>query len=130
VKTVPFIPDLFITPHAIEQFQQRIAPMEKARARRFILDGIRQANNVNVLPDGMTLRIRTEPPFPFEFRAFVVFDEDRGRPVVTTVVRGDRNVTRKRKRKASRNAGSPGSQEAGDPPEPDDSDTEEESNED
>jgi hypothetical protein len=114
---MPFIPDLFVTPHAIEQFQQRIAPMAAARVRDFILEGIYRANNVHVLPDETTLRIRTEPPFPFQFRAFVVFDEERGRPVVTTVVRGDSNVARKRKRKATRDARSHG----GAAPEPDDS---------
>jgi hypothetical protein len=101
---MPFIPDLFVTPHAIEQFQQRIAPMAAARARDCILEGISRSNNVNVLPDGTTLRIRTERPFPFQFRAFVVFDEAHERPVVTTVVRGDRNITRKHKRKAARDA--------------------------
>jgi hypothetical protein len=96
---MPHIPDLFVTPHAVEQFQKRIAPMEANQARQMILDGIRQATDVRVLPDGATLRIRTRRPFPFEFRAYCTFDADRGHLVVVTVVRGDSNVTRKHRRK-------------------------------
>ena len=92
-------PALFVTPHAVEQFRQRIAPMEAGRARQMILDGIAQATDVRVLPDGSTLRVRTRRPFPFEFRAYCVFDLKRGHMVVTTIVRGDRNVTRKHKRR-------------------------------
>ncbi len=104
---MPEIPDLFISSHAIEQFHQRIAPMNEARARFFIHEGIRRSMNVKLLPDGNTLRIRVRRPFPFEFRAFIVFDEERGQPVVTTIVRGDSNVKRKRKRKAARNSTPP-----------------------
>lgn len=94
---MPIMPDLFVTPHAVEQFRQRIAPMDASRAQQMILDGISQATNVRVLPDGATLRVRTRRPFPFEFRAFCIFDVERGHPVVTTIVRGDSNVTRKHK---------------------------------
>jgi len=96
---MPIIPDLFVTSHAVEQFQKRIAPMDTARARQMILDGISQATDVRVLPDGTTLRVRTRRPFPFEFRAYCTFDVERGHPVVTTIVRGDSNVTRKHRRK-------------------------------
>lgn len=91
--------NLFVSSHAVSQFRQRIAPMEEVKARRFILAGILQAANVKRLPDGNTLRVRTCRPFPFEFRAFCVFDRGRGQFVVTTVVRGDSCVTRKHKRK-------------------------------
>ncbi len=96
---MPLLPDLFVTPHAVEQFQQRIAPLDAAKARHVILAGIRQATDVRVLPDGATLRVRTRRPFPFEFRAYCTFDGQRGHLVVVTVVRGDSNVTRKHKRK-------------------------------
>jgi hypothetical protein len=94
--------DLFVTPHAVEQFQQRITPMEVAKARQVILEGIRQATNIRVLPDSFTWRVRTRRPFPFEFRAYVVFDEGRGHFVVTTIVRGDSRAVRDSKRKAAR----------------------------
>ena len=101
---MPIIPNLFVTPHAVEQFQKRIAPMDAAKAQRMILDGICQSTDVRVLPDGATLRVRTRRPFPFEFRAYCTFDVERRHPVVTTVVRGDSNVTRKHKRRAAREA--------------------------
>jgi hypothetical protein len=90
---------LFVTPHAVTQFQLRIATLDEAAARDVILAGIRQSTNVSVLPDGITLRVRTMRPFPYEFRAYCVFDERRGHRVVTTIVRGDSSVTRKRRRR-------------------------------
>lgn len=90
---------LFVSAHAIQQFQDRIAPMSEAKARRFILAGIRQAMNIRLQPDGLSFRIRTRRPFPFEFRAYCVFDSEKLAYVVTTIVKGDSNVTRKQKRK-------------------------------
>lgn len=91
--------NLFVSPHAISQFQQRIAPMEENKARLFILAGVLQATNRKLLPADAnhpeTLRVRTRRPFPFEFRAYCVFDESRGHFVVTTIVRGDGSVRRK-----------------------------------
>lgn len=94
--------EFFVTPHAVTQFQLRIAPLEEAAARDVILAGIRESTNVSVLPDGVTLRVRTRRPFPYEFRAYMVFDERRGHRVVTTIVRGDSSVTRKRRRRDER----------------------------
>jgi hypothetical protein len=99
---MPIIPDLFVTPHAVEQFRKRIAPMDAAKARQMILDGFCQSTDVRELPDGSTLRVRTRRPFPFEFRAYCTFDVERGHPVVATIVCGDSNVTRKHRRKAVR----------------------------
>ena len=95
---MPALPNLFVTRHAIEQFRQRIAPLDEARAQQIILAGIRQATNMRVLPGG-ALRVRTQRPFPFEFRAYCVFDTKRGHAVVTTIVRGDSHITRKHKRR-------------------------------
>ena len=89
--------NFFITPHAIEQFQKRIARLSDERAREVIRAGIGQATNVRVLPDGETLRVRTRRPFPYEFRAYCVFDHGRGHRVVTTIVWGDSRATRQRK---------------------------------
>lgn len=50
--------------------------------------GVSLAGNVRVLPDGETLRVRTRRPFPFEFRAYCVFDHERGHFVVTTIRAG------------------------------------------
>lgn len=88
-----------VSDHAIAQFQARIARLDHMSARRVIRDGIQNAENIRSLPDGNTLRVRTRRPFPFEFRAYCVFDHERGHFVVTTIVRGDSNVTRGRRRK-------------------------------
>jgi hypothetical protein len=90
----------FISPHAVAQFQRRIAPLSYAAASQVIREGIQSATNVRQLPDGLTWRVRTRRPFPFEFRAFVVFDLERGHHVVTTITRGDSSVTRKKRRRA------------------------------
>ncbi len=98
---MPELDNLMISHHAVEQFQARIAPMNEAQTRSFIGAGIKQSVNLKLLPDGNTLRIRTRRPFPFEFRAFCVYDETRGGWVVTTIVRGNSKVTRKQRRRDS-----------------------------
>jgi hypothetical protein len=90
---------LRVSSHAIQQFQDRIAPMNDDKVEACILAGIRQAMNIRLQPDGLSFRVRTRRPFPFEFRAYCVFDPDKLAYVVTTIVRGDSNVTRKQKRK-------------------------------
>jgi hypothetical protein len=87
----------FVTPHAVEQFLKRIARLGDEQAREVIRAGVSQAANVRVLPEGETLRVRTVKPFPYEFRAYCVFDHERGHRVVTTIVWGDSRATRKRK---------------------------------
>lgn len=103
---MPKISDLFISPHAIERFQQLIAPMNEMQARFFIGAGIQQALNQKMIPANAehpeTLRVRTKRPFPFEFRAFVVLDPLRGHYVVTTIVRGDSCVTRQQRRRRNK----------------------------
>ncbi|MFN0120856.1 MAG: hypothetical protein ACKV2V_10170 [Blastocatellia bacterium] len=90
-------PLLFVSAHAIAQFRQRIADLGDDKARDFILSGVRQATNVFPLPDGNTMRVRTRRPFPFEFRAYCVYDAEKQAWVVATIVRGDSHVTRKQK---------------------------------
>jgi hypothetical protein len=91
---------VFISPHAVAQFQQRIAPLGSATAVKVIREGIQLATNIRRLPDGFTWRVRTRRPFPFEFRAYVVFDLERGHFVVTTITRGDSSGARKKRRRA------------------------------
>lgn len=93
---------MHVSEHAVEQFRARIARLSETEAQNAILTGIAQAENVKILPDGDTLRVRTRRPFPYEFRAYCVFDHDRGHFVVTTIVRGDSCVTRKQRRRAKR----------------------------
>jgi hypothetical protein len=90
---------LLVSAHAIQQFQDRIAPMNDEKVDACILAGIREATNIRLQPDGHSFRVRTRRPFPFEFRAFCVFDEVKQGWVVTTIVRGDSCVTRQHKRR-------------------------------
>jgi hypothetical protein len=90
---------LLVSAHAIQQFQDRIAPMNDEKVEGCILAGIRQAVNIKLQSDGLSFRVRTRRPFPFEFRAYCVFDPEKLAYVVTTIVKGDSNVTRKHKRK-------------------------------
>jgi UDP:flavonoid glycosyltransferase YjiC (YdhE family) len=83
--------------HAVGQFRERVADLPETVARKIILEGVRTAENVRLLPDGETLRIRTRRPFPFEFRAILVYDEEFEAPVVTTVLRGDSWKIRKKR---------------------------------
>lgn len=83
--------------HAVEQFRKRIALLPEEAARKVILEGVKTTDNVKLLPDGGTLRVRTRNPFPFEFRAILVYDEGFEAPVVTTVLRGDSWKVRKRR---------------------------------
>jgi hypothetical protein len=92
---------LLVSAHAIQQFQDRIAPMNDEKVEACILAGIRQAANIKLQPDGTSFRVRTRRPFPFEFRAYCVFDPEKLAYVVTTIVKGDSHVTRKQKRKES-----------------------------
>lgn len=94
------IENVGISDHAVTQFQSRIAQLDTTVARRIIREGIRSSDNVHRLPDGNTMRVRTCRPFPFEFRAYCVFDHTRGHHVVATILRGNSSVTRKRQRKA------------------------------
>jgi hypothetical protein len=48
------------------------------------------------------LRVRTRRPFPFEFRAYCVFDHERGHFVVTTIVRGGSRATRQHQRRGAK----------------------------
>ena len=90
---------LQISAHATRQFQNRIAPMSDEKAEQFIHDGIRQAVNIKTQPDGTSFRVRTRRPFPFEFRAYCVYDAEKLAYIVTTIVRGNSNVTRKQQRR-------------------------------
>ena len=91
--------NIHVSFHAVEQFQERIALLPEDVVRELILDGVKIAENVRLLPDGGTLRIRTRRPFPFEFRAILVYDEELECPVVTTILKGDSWKVRKQRRR-------------------------------
>jgi hypothetical protein len=89
--------NILVSYHAIEQFRKRIANLPELVVHKIIIEGVKTTDKVKLLPDGGTLRARTRRPFPFEFRAILVYDEEFECPVVTTVLRGDSWKVRKRR---------------------------------
>lgn len=83
--------------HAVEQFQARISNLPEKIVREIIEKGVKTSEKIKILPDGGTLRIRTRRPFPFEFRALLVYDEGHEMPVVTTVLKGESWKLRKQR---------------------------------
>jgi hypothetical protein len=90
---------IVISWHAVEQFQARISLLPEKVVREIIEKGVKTTDKVKLLPDGGTLRIRTRRPFPFEFRALLVYDEEFECPVVTTVLKGDSWKVRKQRKR-------------------------------
>ncbi len=90
--------------HAVEQFQRRIAKLPTTVVAEIIEEGVRTAQKVRLLPDGGTLRVRTSSPFPFEFRAILVYDEGFECPVVTTILRGASSKTRRKLKRQKNNS--------------------------
>lgn len=97
--------NVLVSYHAIEKFQKRIASLPVEVAHKIILEGVKTTDKVKLLPDGGTLRVRTRRPFPYEFRAILVYDEDYECPVVTTVLRGDSWKVRKRRNREMQESG-------------------------
>lgn len=93
--------NVLVSFHAVEQFQNRIAKLPEDVVRKIISEGITKSANVKVLPDGRTLRVRTRRPFPFEFRALLVYDEGFDKPVVTTILKGDSWKIRKQRNRVN-----------------------------
>ena len=87
--------------HAVEQFQARISQLPEKIVREIIEKGVKTTDKVKLLPDGGTLRIRTRRPFPFEFRAIIVFDYEQNCSVITTILKGDSWKIRKQRNRAN-----------------------------
>ena len=95
--------NIVVSFHAVEQFQARISNLPEKIVHEIILDGVKTTDKVKLLPDGETLRIRTRRPFPFEFRAIVVFDTEQQCPMVVTILKGDSWKVRKQRNRDSSN---------------------------
>jgi hypothetical protein len=80
--------EAFITPHAVRQFQNRIAAIPYDRARRIIIEHLREhAVSVSPMPDGNGIRVRVRGG-DFSFRAVVMPAGGRAeRPAVVTILR-------------------------------------------
>lgn len=79
----------FVTPHAVRQFQERVAPgLTYEQALGAILRGLERPANTRPLANGTGWRVRVRRPWPF--RAVVRPDPAGRLPVVVTVLRSGR----------------------------------------
>ncbi len=85
----------FITPHAVQQFQARVARLEYTECIRVIADALEAApiERHAVTYNGTAMRVRVRKPF--HFRAIIVPGDPL--PVVTTILKsGKRGQNRGR----------------------------------
>lgn len=78
----------FVTPHAVQQFQCRVAPLPYHHALAAILHGLQAFSNVRPLANGTGLRVRVRRPYAF--RAIIKAasrSQRQGLPVVVTILR-------------------------------------------
>lgn len=79
--------DVFVTPHAVRRFQERISPLPENQALAAILHSLRDVHSVRPAQNGKGLHVRTKAPW--RFRAFIVPPTLPGNaPSVVTVLRG------------------------------------------
>lgn len=78
---------VFVTPHAVRRFRERIAPLPENRALAAIIHSLAEARSVKPIPNGRGLAVRTQAPF--RFRAFVMPPAQPGElPSVVSILRG------------------------------------------
>jgi hypothetical protein len=80
--------DVFVTPHAVRRFQERIAPLQENHALAAIIHSL-ASPNVSVRPtqNGRGVAVRTKAPY--RFRAFVMPPVIPGDlPAVVSIMRG------------------------------------------
>lgn len=84
--------ELFITPHAVRQFQSRIAPwMTYEQALGAVIRELRGVTDFRVTENGKARYVRTRGQW--EFRA--VIQEGEQQPAVVTILRSGRGKKRK-----------------------------------
>lgn len=78
----------FVTPHAVRQFQSRIAPgLDFERARAAILTGLADFANIRPTPNGQAFRVRVRRPYAFRAIVRPAADGEGALPVVVTILR-------------------------------------------
>jgi hypothetical protein len=79
---------VFVTPHAVRRFRERIAPLPENHALAAIIHSLASpAVSVRPTQNGRGLAVRTKAPF--RFRAFVMPPpEAGGLPSVVSIMRG------------------------------------------
>lgn len=84
--------DYFITPHAVEQFQKRICPLDYEQALGAIIQGLtHDALPAKRLDSGKGVMVRVRGRW--EFRAIIVAGDDK--PAVATILKSGKSRSRK-----------------------------------
>lgn len=87
--------DFFITPHAVEQFRERIAPwLSYEQALGEIIKELRYANDFRPTQNGKAFYVRTKGKW--KFRAIISGGYDR--PAVITILRSGKSKKRRVKK--------------------------------
>lgn len=91
--------DFFVTPHAVRQFQRRIARLEYEEARQVIIDALSVValDDYQATRNGKALCIRVREPLAF--RALIVEGEGE-QPAVATILRSGNTGANRRKLEA------------------------------
>lgn len=89
----------FVTPHAVRQFQYRIAPLPYNEAMAVIIKAINDAgaDRYAVIQNGVALRITISQPF--RFRAIINHGEGANLAVTTILGSGLQRINQNRLRK-------------------------------
>ena len=78
----------FVTPHAVRQFQARIAPgLSYDQARAAILDSLQNYSNVQPMMSGVAFRVLVRRPYAFRAVVRPAADGKGSLPVVVTILR-------------------------------------------
>src|SRR5690554_2939776 len=93
---MPAAGNVFVTPHAVRQFQRRIAPLPYHAALAAIIHGVTAvpAAAWRVTANGAAVCVRVRRPF--QFRALLQAGEGAYPAVVTILKSGKRGANRKR----------------------------------
>ena len=79
--------DVFVTPHAVRRFRERIAPLPENQALAAIIHSFKDVKSVKPSQNGKGLNVRTSSPW--KLRALVMPPtEHGGLPSVVTVLPG------------------------------------------
>lgn len=90
-----FVGDFFITPHAVRQFQNRIAPwMSYEQALGAVIRELSDAGEWRSTQNGRAQYVRTTGRW--QFRAVIMPGEENSQPVVVTILRGGKGKRRRR----------------------------------
>jgi hypothetical protein len=89
-----FTGDFFITPHAVRQFQKRLAShLSYEQALDVIIGELRTAGEFHATENGKAHYVRTKGEW--RFRAVITEGEGDAKPAVITILRGGKGKKRR-----------------------------------